>query len=191
VSRYGQRKLSRMLTGLIVAALVAAGSYLFKRSSEQHRSRPAPVMRQPDALPKLDTAAMRKVQIRRVIDGDTLLTDGDERIRLIGVDTPETVHPNKPVQAFGKAASEFTRTQAEGRMMYLEAGYEKTDKYGRTLAFAYFGDGRLLNAEIIRKGFGHAYTQFPHPYLEHFRSLEKQAREQRVGLWADEPPAQR
>ena len=75
--------------------------------------------------------------VERVVDGDTLVLDGGERVRLIGVDTPETVHPSKPVEAFGKEASAFTRRTAEGRSVRLE--YEprtaRTDRYGRTLAY--------------------------------------------------------
>jgi micrococcal nuclease len=75
--------------------------------------------------------------VTRVIDGDTLVLDGGERVRLIGVDTPETVHPNKPVERFGKEASGFTRKMAEGKQVRLEYDAETAghDRYGRTLAY--------------------------------------------------------
>jgi micrococcal nuclease len=190
-NRYLQRKAMRMLGGLVLAAVVALVAHFYKKPPEEPRRPPAPQTEKPigqdAAPPKLNTATMRRIIVRRVIDGDTLLTDAEERIRLIGIDTPETVHPNKPVQAFGKAASAYTKKQAEGKTMYLEFDQTPTDKYGRTLAFAYFDDGRLLNAEILRCGYAHAYVQYPHRYLNYFRMLEKQAREQRVGLWADDP----
>jgi len=124
-------------------------------------------------------------QCIRVVDGDTLLLDGDERIRLIGVDTPESVDPRRPVEHFGKEAAAFTRRLAEGRRIRLDFDHERQDRYGRTLAYIYLEDGTFLNAEIIRQGYGHAYTRFPFRYSEEFRAYEREARERRRGLWAD------
>lgn len=126
-------------------------------------------------------------RVERVVDGDTLLLDGGERIRLIGVDTPETVHPKRPVERFGREASEFTRRLAEGRSVRLEFDHQRTDPYDRTLAYVFLEDGTFLNAEIIRQGYGFAYTRFPFRYLEEFRALEREARTARRGLWAEGP----
>ena len=123
-------------------------------------------------------------QCVRVVDGDTLLLDEDERIRLIGVDTPESVDPRRPVEHFGKEAAAFTRRLAAGRRIRLNFDHERQDRYGRTLAYVYLEDGTFLNAEIIRQGYGHAYTRFPFRYSEEFRAYEREAREQRRGLWA-------
>ena len=126
-------------------------------------------------------------EVTRVIDGDTLVLDGGERVRLIGVDTPETVHPQKPVEYFGKEASEFTRRAAEGRRVRLEydQGTGRQDRYGRTLAYVYLEDGRLLNLKIIEGGYGHAYTRFPFAKMEEFRRAEQTARERESGLWGE------
>ena len=121
----------------------------------------------------------------RVVDGDTLLLDGDERVRLIGIDTPETVDPRRPVQYFGKEAAAFTRRMAEGKRVRLDYDQERTDRYGRTLAYVFLEDGTFLNAEIIRQGYAHAYTRFPFQYSDQFRAYEREAREQRRGLWAE------
>ena len=102
----------------------------------------------------------------RVIDGDTLELDGGERVRLIGVDTPESVDPRRPVQYFGKEASAFTRRMAQGKRARLEYDRERQDRYQRTLAYVHLEDGTFLNAEIIRQGYGHAYTRFPFRYAE-------------------------
>jgi endonuclease YncB( thermonuclease family) len=115
--------------------------------------------------------------VTRVIDGDTLVVQGVGTVRLIGVDTPETVDPRRPVQFFGKEASEFTRRSAAGKVVRLEFDIDRTDRYRRTLAYVHLPDGTFLNAEIIRQGYGHAYTQFPFKYLEQFRVLERDARE--------------
>lgn len=119
----------------------------------------------------------------RVVDGDTIIIDNNEKVRLIGVDTPETVHPNKPVEFFGKEASAFTKRMVEGKKVRLEYDWEKKDKYGRTLAYVYLDDGTFLNAEIIKQGYGFAYTKFPFKYLEEFRQYEMEAIENRKGLW--------
>lgn len=123
-------------------------------------------------------------QVVRVIDGDTIELDGGEKVRLIGVDTPETVHPNKPVEYFGKEASKFTKNMVEGKFLKLEYDWQRTDKYGRMLAYVYLLDGTFVNAEIIKQGYGFAYTKYPFKYLEKFREYERQARENHRGLWA-------
>lgn len=120
----------------------------------------------------------------RVVDGDTIVLDGDEKVRLIGVDTPETKDPRKPVQYFGKEAYEFTKGLVEGKKVRLEYDQTRIDKYGRTLAYVYLEDGTFLNAEIIRKGYGFAYTKYPFKYLDEFRQYEKEARENEKGLWS-------
>jgi len=120
----------------------------------------------------------------RVIDGDTIVLDGNEKVRLIGVDTPETKDPRKPVQYFGQEAYEFTKGLVEGRRVRLEYDQNRIEKYGRTLAYVYLEDGTFLNAEIIKQGYGFAYTKYPFKYLEEFRQYEREARENEQGLWA-------
>lgn len=121
--------------------------------------------------------------VTRVIDGDTLVVQGVGTVRLIGVDTPETVDPRRPVEFFGNEASEFTRRAAAGKVARLEFDVDRKDRYKRTLAYLYLPDGTFLNAEIIRRGFGHAYTRFPFKFLEQFRAHEREAREAGRGLW--------
>ncbi len=122
----------------------------------------------------------------RVVDGDTIVLDGGERVRLIGVDTPESVDPRRPVQYFGKEAAAFTRRIVEGKRVRLAFDQQRYDRYARTLAYVYLEDGTFLNAEIIRQGYGHAYTRFPFQYADEFRAYEREAREGRRGLWAAE-----
>lgn len=132
------------------------------------------------------TKPQERLFVVRVIDGDTIKLSNGEKVRLIGVDTPETVHPSKPVEYFGREASKFTKQLCEGKTVRLEYDWQKTDKYGRTLAYIYLTDGRLVNAEIIKEGYGFAYTKFPFKYLEEFRQYEREAREKGKGLWAEE-----
>jgi micrococcal nuclease len=121
-----------------------------------------------------------------VSDGDTIVLDGKEKVRLIGVDTPEMVDPRKEIQYFGKEASAFTGSLVAGKRVRLEYDQERIDRYGRTLASVYLEDGTFINAEIVKQGFGFAYTKYPFKYMEEFRSYERKARENKLGLWAGE-----
>ncbi len=126
-------------------------------------------------------------------DGDTISVDmngSKEIIRFIGVDTPETHDPRKAVQCFGEAASNFTKHLIGNNVVRLEADSQNTnrDRYNRLLRYVYLPDNRLVNSEIIKQGYGFAYTGFPFEKLEEFRALEKQAREQNLGLWKECTP---
>ena len=131
--------------------------------------------------------------VQRVVDGDTLLLGTGERVRLLGVNTPETKHPSKPVEHFGKEAAAFTKRMAEGQLVRIEydplaGGRDHADKYKRTLAYVFLQDGTHLNAEIIRQGYGFAMSSTPpFKYQDEFRRLEREAREKRLGLWASNP----
>lgn len=145
------------------------------------------------AVPSFESPDFSKVtpyQISSVVDGDTITVNGDNnnliKVRLIGVDTPETVHPSKPVQAYGKEASLFLSNLLKGEKVYLfgDDSGQSTDKYGRSLCYVFrYPDGLFINAEIVRQGYGHTYTLFPFKYLEQFRELETFAREKEKGLW--------
>jgi len=127
-------------------------------------------------IPAKDFTGSPTYRVVRVVDGDTvvLLVDGKETtVRLIGVDTPETVHPLKPVEAYGKEAAWFLSNLLSGEEVYLEyePGPSRQDKYGRTLAYLYrVPDGLFVNAEVVRQGYGHAYVEFPFQHMELFRS---------------------
>ncbi len=131
----------------------------------------------------LSTSHAEIYKVKRVIDGDTLLLFNGERVRLIGVDTPETKHPQKPVEYFGKEAYLFTKQMVDGKEARFEFDRQKRDRYGRLLAYVYLLDGTFLNAEIIKQGYGFAYTRFPFKHMEEFRRYEREARESRRGLW--------
>ena len=123
----------------------------------------------------------------RVVDGDTIIIRYENnqrvRVRLIGVDTPESVRPETPVEYFGREASAFTKKRAEGKRVRLEFDQERYDKYDRLLAYVFLPDGTMLNEEIIRQGYGHAFTKFPFKYSKKFRKLEREARMGKRGLW--------
>ncbi|GBE29409.1 thermonuclease precursor [bacterium BMS3Bbin04] len=123
--------------------------------------------------------------VARVIDGDTIELLNGDIVRLIGVDTPETVHPRKPIEYFGIEASSFTKEYLEGNKIYLEYDpAQMRDRYNRLLAYVRLQDGTDFNKLLIDKGYAHAYTAFPHPRLEQYRNAERVARELEVGLWS-------
>jgi len=136
--------------------------------------------------------ADEQATVVRVVDGDTIqvsLPTGLEKIRLIGVDTPESVHPRKPIEYFAKEATAFTRRMVMGKPVRLagEAGQPNRDRYDRLLRYVFLKDGTCLNVEIIRQGYGHAYVTFPFARLEEFRAYEREAREAGRGLWGAKP----
>jgi micrococcal nuclease len=123
----------------------------------------------------------------RAVDGDTLevrLDDGDvETVRLIGVDTPETVKPDTPVQCFGPQASAFEHRHTEGKRVRLVVGVEPRDFYGRLLAYV-FVEGRFLEVELLRRGLARTLTFHPNDRFAHrFEDLQQKAAEAGKGLW--------
>ena len=135
--------------------------------------------------------------MRHVSDGDTLVLSDGQKVRLIGVDTPEMEDEarnrrnasrnhlsSKTVHDFAAKAKEFLRAQAEGHAVRLEYDWQRQDKYGRTLAYVYLEpENVLLNAEILRQGYGFAYLYFPFKYSEQFGAYAQEARRERRGLW--------
>jgi len=127
-----------------------------------------------------------QVVVKRVVDGDTLLLESGERVRLLGVDTPETVKPNTPIQPWGPEASAFTRQMVEGKTVTLVFDKERFDKYRRLLAFVYV-DEICLNTELIRQGLSTAQLQYPYrsDMKRLFKEAENLARAEKIGLWSN------
>jgi len=128
----------------------------------------------------------------RVVDGDTIDIDAPDgsrettRVRLWGVDTPETARSDRGAMYYGTQASVFTKSCVEGKQVRIVLAPTKTrGKYGRLLAYVYLvDDDTMLNEELITRGFGYADTRFDHVWQTRFVNLEKRARKQGVGLWA-------
>lgn len=131
------------------------------------------------------------ILVDHVVDGDTLVLADKTKIRLIGVDTPETKHPTKPVEPFGPEASQFTKRTVEGRQVQVRYDRNKTDRYGRTLGYIYIGEW-CLNEELIRAGFSECITQYPFDkgMKARFLNAEAEARRARRGIWSS-PDAMR
>ena len=125
--------------------------------------------------------------VRRVVDGDTIEISGGGAVRLIGIDTPETKDPNRPVGCFGKEASTFTATLLPpGTPVRLVGDVEQRDRYDRLLAYVYRrSDGLFVNAELLRRGYAQLLTIPPNvAHTDEFVAIARQAREGSQGLWA-------
>jgi micrococcal nuclease len=136
------------------------------------------------------TLAANTYEVKKVIDGDTLeiLKDGKiEKVRLIGIDTPEILDPRKPVQCFGKEASDNTKALLSGKQIKLEFDpvVGEKDKYGRLLAYVW-RDGELVNLSLLKSGYAHEYTyrNQNYKYQSDFKNAEKNAKSSSVGLWS-------
>jgi micrococcal nuclease len=159
-------------TGSALALLLAATVLL----------RPWELWRQ---APEADSASAL-ARVVRVVDGDTVEVrlDGElEDVRYVGVDTPETVDPDAPVQCFGHRASDFNRHLVAGRRVRLVFGVERRDVYGRLLAYAYIRH-RFVNAELVRRGLARTLTIPPNSlHSALFGRLERTAARAGRGLW--------
>lgn len=129
-----------------------------------------------------------RVLVTKVIDGDTVELENGTRVRLIGIDTPETKDPRRSVQCFGKEASNETKKLLEGKVVILQKDVSETDKYNRLLRYIFLplDNGQILfvNDYLVREGFALVLTYPPDvKYNEQFREAERQARENNKGLW--------
>ena len=127
-----------------------------------------------------------RVYVTRVVDGDTVevqIGGREEDVRYIGVDTPETVKPEEPVQCFGPEASDFNHRLVEQKWVRLIFDEERRDVYGRLLAYVYLED-RFVNAELVRRGFARTLTILPNDrYAGRFQRLQMAAARAGRGLW--------
>jgi len=129
----------------------------------------------------------------KVVDGDTIDLDifgAVKRIRLIGINTPETVDPRRPVECFGKEASAFAEKTLDGKTVKLksDSSQDNRDKYDRLLRYVWFededGELTLFNLLMIQEGYAYEYTyQVPYQYQEQFEATQQKAEKTQAGLW--------
>jgi micrococcal nuclease len=182
------KKITFWAFGLIALLIIGCGNSQSAVSEEK-----------PISIPFGKTYSYDDILVVRVVDGDTLKLENGERVRLIGIDTPET-HESvklyrdskksgqdiKTIQALGRRSYKFTRQLVEGKRVRLEFDLEKHDRYKRLLAYVYLKDGTFVNAEIIRQGYASLMTYPPNvKYVDTFKQLYKEARENVRGLWKE------
>ena len=168
----GRRRVRPPRLGAAVVLLVVA--ILIARYAVESPQRPAPP-------PRTETQ-----RVERVVDGDTLLLADRTRVRLIGVNTPETVKPDTPPEPWGKEASQFTREFLSGGEVRLEFDEERLDQHGRTLAYVWVGE-RMLNEELLRAGLARAEMHFRYDGAkkDRFRAAQQAAKKAKLGLWSN------
>jgi len=130
----------------------------------------------------------RMVTVVRVIDGDTFILDDKKRVRLVGVDTPETKDPRKDVQYYGQEAYRYTQNALEGKIIDLQLADDSLDVFGRLLGYVYI-DGKLYNEKIISDGYAYAYVKYSYndSIMLNLVKAEVKARRHRRGLWGIKP----
>lgn len=151
---------------------------------------PKPVVTQPVANPTPSAPQYTYYSVTQVVDGDTVKVNMNGTVttlRLIGMDTPETVDPRKPVQCFGTEASNKAKELLVGKKIRIEkdSTQGELDKYGRTLAYVYREDGLFFNKYMIEQGYAHEYTyNTPYKYQAEFKTAQTSARDNQRGLWS-------
>lgn len=130
-----------------------------------------------------------RAKVVRVVDGDTIVVDtpdGRERVRYIGIDTPESVKPDTPVQCWAKRAAALNGELVTGRTVVLRFDRERRDRYGRLLAYPYREDGLDVGAELVRRGAARTLEIAPNTaHAGKLSALEAEARSRPAGLWRD------
>lgn len=146
---------------------------------------------QPQAI---DYSQIETVKVARVVDGDTLILQDSRRVRYLNVDTPESAHPNKPIQCYGKEAFELNKSLVEGKTVWLKFDKQKEDRYGRLLALVFLPGRNVndvrqsVNAYLVKTGFARSYILKPNDtYAKEFAAMELEARKSNLGLWKECP----
>ena len=168
-----RKKLTTVICTLFVAGTAALGQHF---GWWQKASNAEPVI------------ASGTYAVNHFVDGDTIAVNMDgvvEKVRFIGVDTPETHKPNTPVQCYGEAAAAHTKGLIGTNRVRLEADPKSTnrDRYNRLLRYVYLSDGTNVNENIIQEGFGFYYPYFPFTKSAEFATAQAKAQAEHKGLW--------
>lgn len=125
------------------------------------------------------------VKVTRIIDGDTIEIESGQKVRYIGIDTPETVDPNRPAGCYGQEASNKNKELVEGKEVYLEKDVSETDRYGRLLRYVWVGD-QMINKLLVKDGYAQASSYPPDiKHQEELSAMQASARENKLGLWGE------
>jgi len=171
------------LEALVVIGALAFGLYQRGVSGMFHATPVSPP--RAGAIIPAPVAPDGTVLVVHAVDGDTIKLEGGETVRYLGIDTPETKDPRKPVQCFGPEAARANQALVEGKRVRLVPDVEDRDKYHRMLRYVYLADGTFVNLELVRQGFAPAYTYPPNvAHAEEFRAAAREARMAPRGLWA-------
>lgn len=206
--RFSSRKPTNFLVTLIVAVLILiwglGREILFpSQKSSRTKNKTSHSQKQVDSSSNTNSQSHEKADVVRVVDGDTvviLLNGQEEKVRLIGVDTPESKNNEKArrdssktgesvseIVKLGKEAAQYTKSiLPKGTKVTVETDVQPRDRYGRLLAYLYLENGEMVNSLIIQNGYAQVMTIPPNvKYEDLFRKLMKEARENNRGLWKE------
>ncbi|MDD4802237.1 MAG: thermonuclease family protein [Syntrophomonas sp.] len=181
-----------LLAGCISVQTVRPGSSGYVQQSNEQPTNYDTIKPDQDG-PGVQTSAvvpegLKSAIVSRVIDGDTIvvvINNTTEKVRLIGVDTPETVHPTIGGEFYGQQASDYTKSKLSNQSVGLELDVEERDRYGRMLAYVWLGD-QMFNEVLLREGYAQLATFPPNvKYVERFTAVQKEARQQQRGFWGE------
>lgn len=178
--------------GLLLAFFIANNSAKSKANKELLQSTPSVFAERTTSSASAEPVqSAQQVLVTRVIDGDTIEIEGGQRVRYIGINTPETVDPRKATECFGPESSRENKELVEGKTVKLEKDVSETDKYGRLLRYVYLpsenaeSDQILINDYLVRQGFAHASTYPPDvKYQDQLTNAQQEAMSKNVGLWS-------
>ncbi len=171
------------ITALIFFLGIGVGLFFSQVRVSPKSTKPVEISREATSTGVIAGADREKVAVKRVIDGDTIELSDGRKVRYIGVDTPETVDPRKPVQCFGREASAKNHELVENKEVELEKDISETDRYGRLLRYVYAGDV-MVNEELVKEGFAQSSTFPPDvKYQERFNDAQLLASKENRGLW--------
>ena len=188
-TRFAQSR-QRRNTLLLSAFLFLAAVVWFDRSFHSYRKTSVLTQKIQD-VNDWDKYNEKSFTVVKVVDGDTIdinvpdVNFATTRIRLLGIDTPETEKSPTGPMYYGRQASEFTSKTVLGQKVtvIMDKLSKTRDKYNRLLCYIRFADGRILNEELVSEGFAYADTRFPHSQFNKYIQLEKTAQKQKKGLW--------
>jgi len=184
----------RRRAGIIIVCLLAPALLIrLDHTSATRKRQPRSGSEQQARAYDLEEYHSKSFTVVNVVDGDTIdidVPDGEyehTRIRLWGIDTPETKNPKLGVMYFGPEAAEFTKKVALGQevQVYLDEGNRTRGYYGRVLAYVQLPDKSFLNEVLVAEGFAYADVRFRHSLYNKYKQLESAARGQQKGLWRE------
>jgi len=140
-----------------------------------------------DSQPRQATPAYPPIEttVQSVIQADMLRLDTGQKVKLLGVDAPDTTDPNRPLEYFGREAFLNTRQKTEGQRVRIEFDRRRMDDFGQLLGYMYLADGTFLNLDLVRSGYAHAWFGEPmnDENMQRFREADASARREQLGLW--------
>jgi micrococcal nuclease len=189
------RQVKSLIQFIVLILVLATVAQSFYRSfaedpAIQQELQPSP---HPSVLPspevQVQESELEQAEVERVVDGDTIRLADGRTLRYIGINTPETVAPNRPVECFGKEASAFNKELVQGKAIWLEKDISETDRYGRLLRYVYLEPSASLSAQVnyLLVGQGYAYASSYPPdvkWQETLAKAQKESQQNQRGLWA-------